>query len=169
MKRLFFLLMFIFAFVSLFGQFGPVQRGVISNVKTATSGGTGVEMLADGTFTNGSDHWDYTNVVITNLVTYDAVNNYATVQQYEDNGMTALEVSTTYKLTFDVTSAGSLELFFCSYSQGITYVEKTLYTAGSKSLEFTTPGTMAENGFRVVFYNDDGIGGTIDNISVKKK
>jgi hypothetical protein len=144
----------------------------VLNYQKATGGGNpNPEMLADGAFAEAGTHWGSSGVVITTgLVTYDAVQMYSLIGQYEDNGMTSLEANTIYELKFDVTSPGNLDLNFTNYSQSNVFIDYTFYTTGSYSLEFTTPADVSINGFRVGFTTqNEGVGGTLANLSVKEK
>jgi len=131
----------------------------------------GSELISNGAFADATGWTTNWSPGITGGVASGAA-EYTYLQQSQDV-MTApgVEVSTTYKLEFDIT--GSLAIIIRDTNSSVTYITTTTYTStggeggtGHYILEFTTGGSVGDGGLRFfTFVNNTG---TIDNISLKE-
>jgi hypothetical protein len=124
--------------------------------------------FADGTGWTVGASW----AIGSGVVTYTCCGASNTCQK--ESAMThVLEVSTNYRLTFDLTSSapgiyltiGSCDDNNCGVKEEL--VSGTNYTTGAITLDFTTPGTLTGTGLTIRAFGDAN--GTIDNISLKKR
>lgn len=93
----------------------------------------------------------------------------STMFQADVTMVSGMAINTTYKLEFDVASAGSLDLIFRDQSAAVEYIAQALYGNGHHIIEFTTGGSIGTGGLGIRGLTTSTASGTIDNISLKEK
>jgi len=144
---------------------------VTTNVwyNTSTEGGGGnPEIISQGTFEASSD-WNTTPA----WTISDEKANYSDADYgslYQDHGdmLETMTVSTTYVLSFDIVSTGTLRLRIQNSTGSTTYREYENFATGSYEREFTTASDESTFGLRF-FASTSGDAGSIDNVSLKEQ
>lgn len=166
-----------------------LDPSITSYQYTGLTGGTSYDFrfFANG---NGTSHDDslpsntvtaQTQTVLTNMLSsvwnvsggvtangggsfsFDDVTN-GDLYQYDADMILSLELSTSYTLTFDVTGSVYMRLATVNEGNGaVTLLNYSEYTAGSKTVTFTTGTNLDDGGFRFQF-TTDGESGTVSNI-----
>jgi hypothetical protein len=125
------------------------------------------EMITNGVFADASD-WtvDGEWSIGGGVASHTGGGVYSYLSQSQSDMVTTLAINTNYRLEFDIVSAGGMRLTF--FDEGVTgeYVAAATYTTGHHIVDFTTGGSVWNNGFNVRG-SVEGDAGTIDNISLK--
>ena len=159
------ILILLFVSVVAYGQRNPAAFHGSSHL------GENPELINNGTFDDGSN-WEMAAgwTITGGEAVYDDVDDYETIYQVDANMAGSMEASTTYTLKFDVTSGGGTGVRFkvTTYPAGVgNLIDAAYYTTDSYEVDVTTESSNY-TGIRFYAYTD-GDGGSIDNISLKKK
>ena len=149
----------------------------IGNTLFRTGGGVpvvppdpyGPELITNGDFSTGLS-WTLgaSWTIGSGVATYDDIASSA-ISQINANMESPIKPSTNYILTFDLAiSSGHADFGIFNYALDQTYVSPAEYTAGSKTILFTTPIDVSGAGFQIYAYNSSSNPFTIDNISLKE-
>lgn len=134
------------------------------------------EMINNGTFDN-TDDWNLTLgggwSITGGVAVFTAAGGAGRLRQGDSQLVSAMEVNTEYTLEFDLTKTAGDDAWLCIQNFGTTwvkYVNEATYTAGHKTIVFTTPssidGGVDGGGITFLMYADGSY--TIDNVSLKK-
>lgn len=147
----------------------PMQdghRGQQSFILDGSNVGVGEEMISNGDFSVTGD-WAYQTgwAYDTDKATFTAGGSDNGLRIIVGDMISAIEVSTTYKLVFTISTA-TAEFSFYDYGNSTLFIAKTTYAVGTHTLYFNTPSSIASGG--ISFYAEsDGNTFSIDDISVK--
>jgi hypothetical protein len=147
----------------------PMQdghRGQQSFVLDGSNTGLGEEMISNGDFSVTGD-WAYQTgwAYDTDKATFTAGGSDNGLRIIVGDMISAVEVSTTYKLVFTISTA-TAEFGLYDYGNSTEFIAKATYAVGTHTLYFNTPSSIASGG--ISFYAEsDGNTFSIDDISVK--
>ena len=143
-----------------------------TSTTSTTTESLGAEKITNGVFTSGTS-WgtsDGSVDYVSDRMNYDDVNNNVYGYQASGDMVSAVEVSTNYRITFDVsgTSGGGVNFQITNYDVGVAYIGYDDYTDGSYSLTFESAADLGVNFGIAFFFTSAGSAGNIDNVSLKE-
>lgn len=120
-------------------------------------------MITNGTFDN-SNSWTLgaSWSIDSGVATYDG--SFAPLSQTDANMGESITPSTSYTLTFDVTSAQEAFFALASSDGGVEYVGEVTYQQGARTIIFTTPSNIGVGGIR--FICPAPLAYSIDNVTL---
>lgn len=165
MKKLLLLITALFILASVEGQ--------ILRYSNYTAPTQSTNLVYNGTFDSG-DGWLTPSMTITGgQLTWTSANPYGVIYQNDtsnEGSMTPLATSTGYTLSFEVISysgGSGAWIKFANSVNTVVYVDYASYDVGVHNVNFTTPGTLATSGLRILINNEEGCTeAVIDNISI---
>jgi hypothetical protein len=131
----------------------------------------GDEMISNGGFADATG-WDVQTgwTISGNAAAFNDINSGARLDQDDADMVSAIKVSTTYRLTFDIGigAGGYARMYVKNASEDITYVATNNYPNGTNIIEFTTPSNITYKGISFIPSSLSTASFTIDNISLKE-
>jgi hypothetical protein len=128
----------------------------------------GMEIIKNGRFTS-DDKWAVTAgwTIGAGVAHYDDVTNNAFLRQSNANHYWPIKPLTNYSLSFDIISAGNLDMTVFNYDSSQQYIAAAGYANGNHILLFATPLAVLPGGINFMAHTA-GNAADIDNISLKE-
>lgn len=129
------------------------------------------QILQDTSFSNGTSDWSVTgSITISDDTLRNAGSAWGSFYQVDGGLNQAMEASTDYTLKFTVVTSGDATIAFRSTTNNEYYPgggRNSTFNSGTWEIQFTTPSTIGDGGFKVQVWNTSDAF-TIDDISLLK-
>jgi hypothetical protein len=163
MKKVFILLLLIFAFTASYSQVPGVVAA--QNVASAPPAGN-PEMITNGVFDGTATEWNFGTrwSLVAGKAAYDNT-GLGYLIQADGDMVSSIAPNTAYTLEFDFVCTGPQTMRFTSANGVAHYTENANYDGGHLTINFTTGADVSGGGFAIYSYDD--FDSTVDNISLK--